>query len=95
MSLQQSAEKVPKKRPQPKGGSRKGIPNKVTANIKEMIEGALSDVGGRAYLAQQAKENPSAFLTLIGKILPKDINATIDGNINIKQIEIVVVDPKA
>jgi hypothetical protein len=77
-------DKVPKtvgKRPQPKGGSRKGKPNKATALIKEMIEGALQDVGGQAYLARQAEENPSAFMGLLGKILPKDINVGgQDGN---------------
>jgi hypothetical protein len=62
------------KRTPPKGGSRKGIPNKNTKAIKDMIEGALQDVGGQAYLAQQARENPAAFMQLIGKILPKDVN---------------------
>lgn len=69
-------DKLPKsagKRPQPKGGSRRGKPNKATAAIKEMIEGALQDAGGQAYLARQADENPSAFMGLLGKILPKDI----------------------
>lgn len=35
-----------------------------------MILGALSDVGGRDYLARQAEENPVAFLGLVGKVLP-------------------------
>jgi hypothetical protein len=39
-----------------------------------MIRGALDDAGGQAYLAQQARENPAAFMQLIGKILPKDVN---------------------
>lgn len=72
-----SIDKVPKsavKRPQPKGGSRKGKPNKATAAIKEMIEGALQDAGGQRYLAEQARENPSAFMGLLGKIIPKDVN---------------------
>ena len=65
---------VKKKKVMPKGGSRKGIPNKVNANIKEMIDGALQDVGGRAYLARQAEENPAAFMGLLKAILPKDVN---------------------
>ena len=64
----------PKGGPKTGGGSRKGIPNKATANIKAMIEQALSDAGGAAYLLEQAHENPSAFMTLVGKILPKDVN---------------------
>lgn len=65
--------KVPKsagKRPQPKGGSRKGKPNKITADLKAMILGALDKAGGEDYLLEQAEKNPTAFLTLIGKVLP-------------------------
>lgn len=76
------------KKVMPKGGSRKGKPNKATAAIKEIIEGALQDAGGQAYLARQAEENPSAFMGLLGKILPKDINVGgQDGNpVIIKEI---------
>lgn len=64
------------------GGSRKGAPNKATAEIRAMIEGALSAVGGQKYLEQQAKENPVAFMNLVGKIIPKEIDANIKGVIN-------------
>ena len=36
------------------GGRQKGSTNKTTAELKEMILGALSEVGGQAYLVQQA-----------------------------------------
>ena len=35
-----------------------------------MIVGALSEVGGQQYLARQAETNPSAFMALLGRILP-------------------------
>lgn len=35
-----------------------------------MILGALDDNGGQAYLAEQARSNPTAFMGLIGKVLP-------------------------
>jgi hypothetical protein len=74
------ADKLPKsaKRPQPKGGSRKGIPNKVTADVKAMILQALSDAGGAAYLLEQANGNPNAFLTLVGKVLPLTVSGDKD-----------------
>lgn len=72
------------KKVMPKGGSRKGKPNKATAAIKEMIEGALQDAGGQACLARQAEENPSAFMGLLGKILPKDIN--LSGHLEIENL---------
>ena len=51
-------------------GRPKGVPNKLNRDIKEMVLGALSDVGGREYLAARAIDTPTAFLTLVGKILP-------------------------
>lgn len=35
-----------------------------------MILTALNNAGGEAYLQRQADENPTAFLTLVGKVLP-------------------------
>ena len=65
------------KRPQPKGGSRKGIPNKVSTDVKVMIETALHNAGGVQYLTDQARKNGPAFLALVSKLLPKEINATV------------------
>jgi hypothetical protein len=45
--------------------------------LKEMVLLALDDVGGRAYLAKQAEENPSAFIGLIGKIMPREVEMEI------------------
>ena len=59
------------------GGSRKGVPNRATKILKDMVLGALDDVGGQKYLAQQARENPTAFLTLVGKVLPLQIKADV------------------
>jgi hypothetical protein len=59
-------------------GRPKGIPNKATKALKDMILGALDDVGGQEYLARQAEENPAAFLKLIGSVLPKTLDATIE-----------------
>lgn len=80
------------------GASRKGRPNKTTKELKDMILGALDKAGGEEYLAKQALMNPSAFMSLIGKVLPRDISAKVsnaDGTpINFpSRIEIVGVRP--
>jgi hypothetical protein len=55
-------------------GRPKGVPNKITATLKDMVLGALEQAGGegggQAYLARQAEENPAAFMVLVGKVLP-------------------------
>lgn len=61
------------------GGSRKGKPNKATAALKDLILGALNDVGGQEYLAQQAAENPKAFMSLVGRVLPYQLTGS-DGS---------------
>ena len=69
-------------------GRPKGSQNKNTMELKAMISGALQDVGGRDYLARQAEDNPTAFMNMLGKILPKDIKQEISGSIGIS------VEPK-
>lgn len=65
------------------GGSRKGKPNKLTADLREMILGALDGAGGKGYLIDQASENPAAFLALIGKVVPKEVSLNAQGGLNL------------
>jgi len=60
-------------------GRKKGVPNKITKELKEMILGALDQCGGQNYLARQAEENPTAFMALVGKVLPMTVQGTGDG----------------
>jgi hypothetical protein len=60
------------------GGRKKGTPNKITADVKAAILSAFNKVGGPEYLAQQAVENPQAFMTLLGKVLPTQVKNADD-----------------
>jgi hypothetical protein len=51
-------------------GKRKGEVTLVHRDIREMVLAGLNKAGGVDYLAAQAKENPVAFLGLVGKVLP-------------------------
>lgn len=57
----------------PGPGRPKGVPNKTTALLKDMILQALDKAGGVEYLERQAAENPGPFLTLVGKVLPMQL----------------------
>lgn len=67
-------------------GRKKGVPNKTTAAVKDMILQALANKGGVKYLETQADKNPTAFLTLVGKVLPLDVNANLTGQIGMPPI---------
>lgn len=67
-----------------KTGRAKGTPNKTTALLKDAIIAAATSAGKGdlvAYLKTQAVENPGPFMTLLGKVLPLQVNAAMTGTI--------------
>lgn len=67
---------VPGKSANPNGRPAGSI-NKLTRDLRDMISAALDRSGGVDYLVQQAKNNPVAFLTLLGKIIPTELSLKI------------------
>jgi hypothetical protein len=65
------------------GGRQKGSPNKLTAQLKDMVLQALDDAGGVKYLKQTAIDHPTAFLTLVGKVLPLQVTGDGGGPIEL------------
>jgi len=66
-----------------RGGRQKGTPNKSTQAVKDMILEALAQKGGADYLARQADENPAAFMTLVGKVLPLQVTGDSGGPLTV------------
>lgn len=58
-------------------GRKVGSVNKYTKAIKDMVEEALHGAGGVDYLVTQAHANPAAFMGLVGKLMPRKIDAEI------------------
>lgn len=58
-------------------GRPKGSKNKTTSLLKDALLMAATEAGGPeglvGYLRQQAFESPSAFLSLLGKVLPLQV----------------------
>lgn len=78
-----------------RGGRKPGTPNKLTADVKDMILGALNAAGGVEYLTRQADENPGPFMTLVGKVLPLQLAGTdSNGEQAPFRIELIGVMPK-
>ena len=75
-------------------GRPKGVPTKLTQTITQSIEIAFHGVGGAEYLMEQARENPQAFMTLLGKIIPAQVQAELTGKdggpLAIQKIERVI-----
>ena len=76
-----------------KGGRPKGSANKIGQELQAMLRASLSRVGGIEYLVKQAEENPAAYMTMISKLMPKQVEAQVthDGDA-FREILLKVVD---
>lgn len=55
-----------------------------------MVLTALGNVGGVKYLERQANENPTAFMTLVGKVIPLQVAGDPDNPVkSVVRIELV------
>lgn len=59
-------------------GRRVGSKNKITATVKEAIEASFNSVGGAKYLEQMAYDEPKAYMALLGKVIPQQIQANVN-----------------
>lgn len=70
------------------GGRKKGVPNKTTQALKEMILQAAELAGGEggtvAYLERQARENSTSFNVLLGKVIPTQVTGDPDHPLHVK-----------
>jgi hypothetical protein len=68
----------------PGAGRKKGVPNKLTANVKAYIMAAFADAGGKDYLVKVAKTDPRTFCMLLGKILPTQLAGDADEPVRVQ-----------
>jgi hypothetical protein len=69
-SEKESKKSIGKGGARPGAGRPKGSLDKGNALIREMIVEALGGVGGVDYLQRIAESHPTAFLSLVGKVMP-------------------------
>lgn len=86
-------------RGKPGPGRPKGSVNKTTAMLKDALLQAAENAGGPGgmvgYLTLQASENPGPFLSLLGKVLPMQVNADVTGGVTVELVRRVIVKPDA
>ncbi|RWX68021.1 hypothetical protein EN833_08255 [Mesorhizobium sp. M4B.F.Ca.ET.190.01.1.1] len=74
------------------GGRVAGTPNKVTASIKEAVTEAFEKAGGVDYLVKLATEDPRTFCGLVGKVIPLQVDAKLDGPLTVQVLKLAGSD---
>lgn len=91
MNKQRENNKPPKSRGRPKG-----TPNKTTALLKDAILKAAEKAGGKGgtvgYLTTQAKDNPVAFMSMLGKVLPLQVQGAGPSGEHVVVVRVEYVD---
>lgn len=68
-------------------GKPKGATAHITRDVREMVLTALHHAGGAEYLYMQALDNPKAFLALVAKVLPMQVEGSGEGGGIVVQIQ--------
>ena len=55
-------------------GRVKGTPNAITANVRDAIHNAFTELGGMSYLVHVGRTDPRTFCALLGKLLPTKLS---------------------
>lgn len=63
--------------PKPGPGRPKGVPNKLTISMKDMVQATLEGLGGAAGMIEWARDNQTEFYKIAARLIPTDIKATV------------------
>lgn len=76
----------------PGAGRPKGSLDKGNAALRLMIAEALEEVGGVSYLSGLAKSHPTAFASLLGRLMPLQVTGDEENPLRVLQkIELVAL----
>jgi hypothetical protein len=70
----------------------RGSKNKVQACARENVVCVFNRLGGTAYMADWARENPSDFFKIYARLVPQELKTAIDPNANEIRVTVTFVD---
>src|SRR6185369_10688190 len=67
-----------------RGGRQKGTPNQLP-DLRAITLKALMRAGGVDYLVRQASDNPMGFMSLLGRVMPREAHVELTGELKVRQ----------
>lgn len=81
-----------------KGGKREGagrpagVPNKISAAVKDNVIAVFEKLGGVQHMAEWATENPTQFYNIYSKLMPLQVNGAGDNGEHLLNISVEFVN---
>ena len=63
------------------GGRTKGVPNKISAAVKDNVLAVFNRLDGTSGMAEWAKENKTEFYKIYARLLPTDVDVEHSGSV--------------
>lgn len=77
------------------GGRPKGSPNKTSKDARQTILNTFTKLGGEKFMLEWARNEPTEFMRIYAKLIPREEKVTMDGTLAIKAIERIIIKPSA
>lgn len=79
------------------GGRPKGVKNKITRTVKETVLSVFNELQGdhKANLLSFAKKYPRDFYQIAAKLIPTEVQATVDASVKWNEIKTYEAKPEA
>lgn len=71
-----------------------GSKNKIQASARENVLCVFNRLGGTAYMAAWARENPTDFFKIYARLVPQELKTAIDPDANELKLRVSFVDPE-
>jgi len=62
--------------------------------VRKSVEATFNAIGGNAHMKEWALANPDGFYAMMSKLIPKQVEATVDATVKVTGIERVIVKAK-
>ena len=95
MTASKEVAPVAKRKPPAAGKGRvKGSKNKITKAVKQAVLDAFNEVGSSDYLVKIARADPKTVCGLLGRVIPQEVNSSVEANVSYREIICRVIEPK-
>lgn len=64
----------------------KGSKNKIQACARENVMAVFNRLGGTAGMADWAREHPTDFYKIYGRLVPQEVEASVEGSLSVQVI---------